>query len=88
MVVQAALWWSIKGRQAATAQELRDIFASTAAPVQTTADSPQLDSVVHQGSGLINLFQAVTETVTVSPVSWHSPPSRFDWVCRRSVALY
>ncbi|KAL8280710.1 hypothetical protein RQP46_007033 [Phenoliferia psychrophenolica] len=62
----AALYWSIKGRSSISALALRDVFCSTAVPVANQTGTI-LESVVHQGGGLINVLNAVTNEAVVSP---------------------
>lgn len=64
----AALYLSIKGKSSASALEMRDVFVATSTPVSNYSGSAILESVVHQGGGLINVYDAIHQPVRVSPV--------------------
>ncbi|ORY79333.1 peptidase S8/S53 domain-containing protein [Leucosporidium creatinivorum] len=63
----AALYLSVKGKQSASALEMRDIFIATSSPVSNYSGSEVLESVVHQGGGLINVYDAINQPVRISP---------------------
>lgn len=65
----AALWWSIRGKKAANSKQLRNIFTANSRPIVNSSESTLLESVVHQGAGLVNVYDAVNQAVVVSPVS-------------------
>ncbi len=68
----AALYLSIHGgKSAIDPLKLRDIFSSTATPVNVNSDKAEdaalLDTVVKQGGGLVNAYKVLYHTTEVSP---------------------
>ncbi|KAK0527070.1 hypothetical protein OC835_005089 [Tilletia horrida] len=61
-----ALYQSVKGKSE-TPAELQAIFTTTATPVTSVPGSAVLDSTVHQGGGLLNVYKAVKSTSRVAP---------------------
>ena len=64
----AALYMSIKGKDLNPIQ-LRDLFSATASPIGDYGGGDLLESVIHQGGGLINVYNAVKGPLRPTPVS-------------------
>ncbi|KAG8724913.1 hypothetical protein FRC09_012078 [Ceratobasidium sp. 395] len=64
----SALWLQIKGKTAANAKAARAAFENTAIPVQQTASNTSLiETASHQGTGLIQVYDAIHATGTLMP---------------------
>ncbi|QRV93660.1 pyrolysin [Ceratobasidium sp. AG-Ba] len=64
----SALLLQIKGKTAATAKVARTLFENTAIPVkQTATNTSLLETASHQGAGLIQVYDAIHATGTITP---------------------
>ncbi|KAF9010760.1 pyrolysin [Cyathus striatus] len=64
----AALLLSVKGTSASVAKGARTLFETTAQTISSShTDGDPLQTVTQQGSGLINVFDAIHATTIVSP---------------------
>lgn len=68
MAGSTALLFSAKGKSAAVGRAARTIFETTAQRVPSShTDGDPLQTVSQQGAGLVNVFNAIHTTTTVSP---------------------
>ncbi|KAK0552841.1 hypothetical protein OC846_001412 [Tilletia horrida] len=62
-----AMFRSIKGSNAETAQSLRDILSNTANPLGFSINVTTLETVARQGGGIVDVYRAVNSVSRVSP---------------------
>ncbi|KAG8756358.1 hypothetical protein FRC11_005399 [Ceratobasidium sp. 423] len=63
----AALLFQILGKNATTAQAARFIFQNTAIPTMRTDNNSLIPTAAQQGAGLLNVYNAVTNTGSLLP---------------------
>lgn len=68
VAASAALFLQAHGKKPSTALAVRSIFQNTAVPVkETKAPGALLDTAAHQGSGVIQVFDAIKSTASMLP---------------------